>query len=39
MLAQFLQSNKLQEKINDAQFKTLLKQLTPQKKEFKIQRK
>tara|TARA_Y100000310_G_scaffold344780_1_gene459470 strand:+ start:9565 stop:9786 length:222 start_codon:yes stop_codon:yes gene_type:complete len=39
MLASFLQTNQIKEKITDEQFKNILKQIQPPKKEFKIHRK
>jgi len=39
LLAQLIQSQQIQEKITDEQFKKLIKQIQPQKKEFKFKRK
>lgn len=39
VIAQLVQQNKITEKITDDQYKNLLLRLTPEKKEFRIQKK
>lgn len=39
LITQLIQANQIKEKLSDEQFKKLIKQIQPQKKEFKIQRK